>query len=67
MVDIVIRYVSAWMWNITGIIFLCFSLLFFSLKITHFFVAFLFIFAGCEFMAFKRKREIYESDAQDPI
>lgn len=60
------KYLSAWCWQILAIMFLCFGFLFLalptSLTSNVFFIAFIFIFIGCEIMANKRRKEFYENN-----
>lgn len=52
------KFISAWFWMVIGIIFLCFSLLFFTIGETVFFVSFLFLWAFCTFMSYRRRKEL---------
>lgn len=49
---------SAWNWHILAIILLSFSILFFRLGDSIFFLAFFFLFGLCEFKAWKRKVDL---------
>ena len=60
--ETMIYYISAWMWQIIALMFLIASLILFAirdnLKGETLYVAFFFIFVGCEFVAFKRRRTL---------
>ena len=65
-VKILTTYISVWGWQVLGIIFLCFSFLFFALErniITQtFYLSTFILFAICEIVSFKRKKEIYQEN-----
>jgi hypothetical protein len=60
------KYIAAWNWHLTAMIFLVSSLILFSIPRTliskSFYVAFFLIFIACEFMALKRKWEVFEDE-----
>ena len=60
--EIITKYISVWSWQILSIIFLCFSLLFFTLPRTTlsivFYVSFFLIFVGTQFVSYKRRKEL---------
>ena len=60
------NYIGIWGWQILGIIFLCFSFLFFALErnltTQVFYLSTFILFTCCEIMSFKRKREIYQEN-----
>lgn len=63
---IITRYIAAWNWQILAIIFLNFSFLAFmlprDLKTMSFYIGLFLVFVICEFMALKRKKEVYQDD-----
>jgi len=52
------KFITAWFWESTAIILICFCMLFFVLGITAFWVAFLVGFGISEFFAFRKVREL---------
>ena len=62
MEDIIIKYISAWNWQILSILFLLTSLIMFALPRTlstqSFYIGLFLVFIGCEFMSLKRKKEL---------
>lgn len=60
--ETLIYYVSTWMWQVIALMFLIASFTLFALrsnlKTNVLYLAFFFIFVGCEFMAFKRRRRL---------
>ena len=64
-INILTRFMTAWFWQLLAIIFLCFGCVFFALpsalKSNVFFVSFIVLALGCEAMALKRRKEVYES------
>lgn len=62
--ELLTKYIAAWSWQIIAIIFLTASFIFFSLprtlKTNALYIAFFLVFIGCEYMALRRKREVYE-------
>ena len=63
--EIIMKYTAIWGWQIISLMFLIASLIFFALPRTlttsSFYVAFFLIFAGCEFVTLKRKRELTDA------
>jgi len=61
---IITRYISAWGWNIIAILFLCSSFIMVAMSRTIatsvFATSFFVLFAVCEYIALKRKKEVYE-------
>jgi len=60
--QLVIKYISVWMWQILSILFLLSSLIMFALPRTlstqSFYIGLFLVFIGCEFMSLKRKKEL---------
>ncbi len=57
------KYIAVWGWQILAIMFLCFTFVFVAMTRTNvtvvFAVSFFLIFAMCEYMSLKRKKELY--------
>ena len=61
---LITTFISAWAWQILAMLFLCSSLIIFSIERTLItqvmYIALFLIFIGCEFMSLKRKRNVLE-------
>lgn len=57
-VRIITRYISAWMWHLMAIIFLCTSIILLVSQKYPFAWGIIGVFTVCEFMAWKRKKEV---------
>ena len=63
--DIIMKYIAIWGWQTISLMFLIASFIFLALPRTlttsSFYVAFFLIFAGCEFVTLKRKKELTDA------
>ena len=64
--EIIMKYIATWCWQLLAIKFLIGAILLFAMPRTlitqSFYVAFFLIFIGCQYMALKRKKELYENE-----
>lgn len=56
---IITKYIAAWMWHVIGMIFLATALVSAMLNKIPYIIGLAFVAGFCEFMALKRKNEIY--------
>lgn len=64
--EIILKYISIWMWNVLAFVFFCSSIILFAVERTNFSmvlaVSFFLIFIVCEGISFYRKREMFKNE-----
>jgi len=64
--ELITKYIAVWGWQTLAMLFLSSSLIIFSLPRSlisqSLYVALFLIFAGCQFISLKRKKEIYNEN-----